>query len=89
MLPVGNISEMASQISSISACVDTCDLSVRTLYNIIMVITILVSTSKSQNQMNGGLFLDVVIRDQPTVLQLFSSEDELLLIWRNSFSFLN
>merc|ERR1712100_842095 len=35
--------------------------------------------------MEGGLLLDVVVRQRSAVLELLSSEDESLLIWRNSF----
>jgi len=43
------------------------------------------STSKSEDQMEGRLFLDVVVTESSSVLKLLSSEDESLLIWRNSF----
>ena len=39
-----------------------------------------VSTSESENQMEGRLLLDVVIRKGSAVLELLSSEDESLLI---------
>jgi len=32
-----------------------------------------------------ALLLDVVVRESATVLQLLSSEDQSLLVWRNSF----
>ena len=35
--------------------------------------------------MQSGLFLDVVIAEGPTVFQLFTSEDQPLLIWGNAF----
>jgi len=35
--------------------------------------------------MEGGLLLDVVIREGSAVLELLSSEDESLLIWRDTF----
>jgi len=33
----------------------------------------------------GGLLLDVVIRESTAVLELLASEDEALLIWGNTF----
>ena len=39
-----------------------------------------VSTSESENQMEGRLLLDVVIRKGSAVLELLSSEDESLLV---------
>merc|ERR1712100_213935 len=35
--------------------------------------------------MERRLFLDVVVRQSATVLQLLASEDQALLIWRNAF----
>merc|ERR1712180_372969 len=34
--------------------------------------------------MESGLLLDVVIRQSPAILQLFSSKDQSLLVWRDS-----
>merc|ERR1712010_370104 len=34
--------------------------------------------------MESGLFLDVVVREGPSILKLLASEDEPLLIWGNS-----
>ena len=47
------------------------------------------STSKSEDEMKGRLFLDVVIGESSSILKLLSSEDESLLIWRNSFLILD
>ena len=43
------------------------------------------SSSQAQHEMESGLLLDVVVRKSSSVLQLLSSEDESLLIRRNSF----
>ena len=43
------------------------------------------TTSESEHEMEGGLLLDVVVRQGSAVLELLSSEDESLLIWRNTF----
>ena len=43
------------------------------------------TTSESEHEMEGGLLLDVVVRQSSAVLELLSSEDESLLIWRNTF----
>merc|ERR1711933_669308 len=42
------------------------------------------ASSESENQMKGGLLLDVVVGEGSSVFQLLSSEDQSLLIWRNS-----
>ena len=44
-----------------------------------------VSTSESEDQVESGLLLDVVVRKGSAILELLSSEDESLLIWRNTF----
>ena len=43
------------------------------------------ATSQSQDEMEGGLLLDVVVREGSSVLQLLSGEDESLLIGRDTF----
>ena len=39
--------------------------------------------------MEGGLFLDVVVLESATVLELLTSEDESLLVWGNTFFILD
>ena len=39
------------------------------------------TSSKSEDQVKGGLLLDVVVREGSSVLKLLSSEDESLLVW--------
>jgi len=43
------------------------------------------TTSKSKDEMESGFLLDVVVREGSAILELLSSEDESLLIWRNTF----
>jgi len=43
------------------------------------------STSESENKMKSGFFLDVVVSESSSVIELFSSKDKSLLIWRNTF----
>ena len=47
------------------------------------------TTSKSENKMESGLLLDVVIRKGSAVLELLTSEDESLLVWGNTLLILN
>ena len=49
----------------------------------------LTTTSKSENQVESGFFLDVVIRQGSSVFQLLSSKDESLLIRGDTFFVLN
>jgi hypothetical protein len=35
--------------------------------------------------MESRLFLDVIVAESATVLELLAGKDEALLIWRNSF----
>ena len=46
------------------------------------------TTSESEDQMESGLLLDVVVGESSAILELLTSEDESLLIWRDSFLFL-
>merc|ERR1711878_168329 len=39
------------------------------------------TSSQSQDKVEGGLLLDVVVREGPAVLQLLSSKDQPLLVW--------
>ena len=43
------------------------------------------TTSESEHEMEGGLLLDVVVRKGSSILELLTSEDKSLLIWRNTF----
>merc|ERR1719272_135629 len=43
------------------------------------------SSSKSQDEMEGGLLLDVVVLEGSAVFELLTGEDKSLLIWGNSF----
>lgn len=47
------------------------------------------SSSESEHQVEGGLFLDVVVRKCSVVFKLLSSKDKSLLIWGDSFFILN
>jgi len=43
------------------------------------------TSTETQNQVKGGLFLNVVIGESTAILKLLASEDQTLLIWRNTF----
>jgi len=47
------------------------------------------TSTQAQHQVEGGLLLDVVIRQSASVLQLLSSKDESLLVWRNALLILD
>ena len=47
------------------------------------------ATSKSEDEMEGGLLLDVVVGEGSSVFELLSSEDESLLIGGNTFLILD
>merc|ERR1711953_78272 len=47
------------------------------------------TSTKSQDKMEGGFLLDVVVAQGATVFQLLTSEDKTLLIWWNSFFILD
>merc|ERR1719333_699147 len=43
------------------------------------------SSSQSEHQVEGGLLLDVVIRQSPSILQLLAGKDQPLLVRRDPF----
>merc|ERR1712184_40016 len=47
------------------------------------------TTSKTENQMQSGLLLDVVVREGTAILKLFASKDQPLLVWGNAFFILD
>jgi len=47
------------------------------------------TTTESKDKVKGRLFLDVVVTQGSTILELFSSKDETLLVWWNSLLVLN
>ncbi|KAG8122575.1 hypothetical protein E2320_018060, partial [Naja naja] len=42
-------------------------------------------TPQTQDKMQGGFLLDVVVREGTAIFQLLASKDQPLLIWRNAF----
>jgi len=42
------------------------------------------ATTETEHQVEGGLLLDVVVRQRAAILQLLASEDQTLLIWGNA-----
>ena len=42
------------------------------------------SSTKSEHQVKSALLLDVIVGETAAILELFSSENETLLIWGNS-----
>ena len=42
------------------------------------------TATKTEDKVEGRLLLDVVIRERATILKLFTSEDQALLIGRNT-----
>merc|ERR1719186_2338833 len=49
-----------------------------------VLLPLLTASPQPQHQVEGGLLLDVVVRQSAPVLQLLPSEDETLLVWRNT-----
>jgi len=43
------------------------------------------TSSQSEDQVESALLLDIVIAEGSSIFKLFSSEDESLLVWGNSF----
>merc|ERR1711943_72319 len=47
------------------------------------------TTSESEDEMEGGFLLDVVVLESTSILKLISGKDESLLVWGDSFLILN
>merc|ERR1719328_623059 len=43
------------------------------------------TSSQSEDQMQGALLLDVIVREGSSILKLLSGKDQSLLVWGNSF----
>merc|ERR1711953_790255 len=43
------------------------------------------TSPESEDKMESGLLLDVVVGESPSILELLSSEDQPLLVWGNAF----
>ena len=43
---------------------------------VVLLLPLLGASSQSEDQVKGGLLLDVVVRQGPTILQLLTSEDQ-------------
>ena len=56
---------------------------------VVLLLPLLGATSQSEDQVQGGLLLDVVVAESATILQLLASEDQPLLIRRNSLLILD
>lgn len=50
-----------------------------------LLFALLTSSSQTEDQVKGGLLLDVVITQGAAIFQLLSGKDKTLLIWRDSF----
>ncbi|ORX81402.1 hypothetical protein K493DRAFT_94900 [Basidiobolus meristosporus CBS 931.73] len=49
-----------------------------------LLLSLLGTTTKTKNQVEGGLLLDVVVGEGAAIFELLASEDQTLLIGRNS-----
>merc|ERR1712001_536674 len=53
--------------------------------SVILLLAFLTTTSETEYQVKSGFFLDVIVGQSSAIFQLFSSKNQTLLIWRNSF----
>lgn len=49
-----------------------------------LLLPLLGATAKAEDEVEGGLLLDVVVGESSTILELLAGEDETLLIWWDS-----
>ena len=53
-------------------------------YVVGLFLALLGTTAKTEDKVKSRLFLDVVVRECTTILELLSSEDQTLLVRRNA-----
>merc|ERR1711997_1071365 len=51
---------------------------------VILLLTLLATTTKTEDQVKGRLFLDVVVTQCTTILELFAGKNQTLLVWRDT-----
>ena len=56
---------------------------------VVLLLALAATTSETQDEMECGLLLDVVVGQGAAVLQLFASEYKTLLVWRDAFFILD
>merc|ERR1712142_1194551 len=56
---------------------------------VVLLLSLLTTTSQTEHKMKSGFLLDVVVTQGTPIFQLLASEDQSLLIRRNSFLILN
>jgi len=47
------------------------------------------TTTKTKDKVKGGFLLDVVVGERAAIFELFSCEDQTLLLWRDAFLILD
>jgi len=51
---------------------------------VVLLLALLSTTTQTENEVKGGLLLDVVVRESAAILKLLASEDQALLIGRDT-----
>lgn len=57
----------------------------RLFTHVVLLLPLLGTSPQSKHQVQGRFLLDVVVRQGPTVLELFTGKDQSLLVWRDPF----
>ena len=52
---------------------------------VVLLLAFLSTTSETEDQVEGGLLLDVVVTEGAAIFQLLTSEDQPLLIWGDPY----
>jgi len=54
-----------------------------------LLLSLLSSSTKTEDKVQGRFLLDVVVRESTSIFQLLSSKDKTLLVWGDSFLILD
>ena len=85
---MGNLASTIDLVVLENAQLDLLSLVLDLLWSSVdLLLALLATTTKTKDQMQGGFFLNVVVRQGSAIFQLLSSENQSLLIWRNSYVF--
>ena len=87
---------MAVRIESMEACIhlvvlEHCELDLLLLVlgllgsRVVLLLALLAATTQTQHEVERRLLLDVVVAQRATILKLLASEDETLLVGRDSY----
>jgi len=82
----GDLAIIVDLVATENGHLDSCLLLLDLLrLGVVLLLAFLASSTKSQNEVQGGFLLDVVVAEGTAIFELLASEDQALLIGGNAF----